>query len=329
MKYSTKCVRVDRKVVLDNACGKNSNYIYSRYDNVNREELETTIADLYNNKAVCYCLTSGMTCLMFLQQKYHDKYFLVDAHVHSEAEELLRKIHGSKIIVRDFRNIDELRKAIKQNSIVLLDSLSNPLGFAYDIQAISEMAHKFQCMVVVDNTMLTSYNCNPFDYGADVVLESLSKYGCGHGDCLGGALLCNDDISCEVALMGLNITPFNAWLIRRGLATLPLRMERINHTTAAIAEWLKQRSEVLGYDVRAGIIVFSCGSNYKHQKFIKALDLIRYSFSFGQDNTLISNCINNVDNIACMRLCIGLEDPEDLINDLGRGFLQCEVKPCK
>lgn len=321
MKYSTKCVRINREVVLDNACAKNSDYTYSRYDNANREELEITIADLYNNKAVCYCLSSGMTCLTFLLQKYHDKHFIVDSHIHSEAEELL-KSYRAKNIWCDFRNVDEVTKAIKQNSIVLFDSLSNPLGFTYDIQAICKVAHNVGSIVVVDNTMLTSYNCNPFDYGADVVLESLSKYGCGHGDCLGGALLCNDDISCEVALMGLNITPFNAWLIRRGLATLPLRMERVNHTTAAIAEWLKQRTEVLGYDVRAGIIVFSCGSDYEHKKFIKALNLIRYSFSFGQDNTLISDCINNVDNATCMRLCIGLEDSEDLINDLERGFKQ-------
>lgn len=319
MEYSTRCVRLSRGVTLDNACSKDSSYIYSRYSNETREELESTIAHLYGDRARCYCLASGMSCLSLLLKKLGNRPILADEHIHSEAKELL-EISGSNVQFFDFTDVNSLRSKAEQGDILLFDCLRNPTCVAYDVKQICDIAKEKGMTTIVDNTLLTSYYSNPFDCGANFVIESLSKYCCGHGDSLGGSLLCNVDLSMDIALNGCAISPFNAWLIRRGLATLPLRIARISETTSLVNKWLSGESHIIGGDSRCGIIVFGFGTEKQHKQFMQSLKLIRYSFSFGQDNTLISECLSNVDDAACMRLCIGLEAPKDIIDDLQQAF---------
>ena len=139
----------------------------------------------------------------------------------------------------------------------------------------------------------------------------------GHGDSLGGALLCNTRMDDEVALYGYGLQPLNAYLIRRGIATLPLRLEKIKSNTDIVLAYLKKRVDIKGSDARSGMIDFTFGTCLQHKQFVESLQVIDNSFSFGQDNTLAA-VVNSNDSI---RLCIGLEEASDIIDDIKRALM--------
>ena len=139
----------------------------------------------------------------------------------------------------------------------------------------------------------------------------------GHGDSLGGALLCNTRMNDEVALYGYGLQPLNAYLIRRGIATLPLRLEKIKSNTVSVLAYLKKRVNIKGSDARSGMIDFTFGTRLQHKQFVESLQLIDNAFSFGQDNTLAA-VVNSNDSI---RLCIGLEEASDIIDDIKRALM--------
>lgn len=309
MKYATKCVRHSRAIWLDNAFEVGEGFVYTRYNNPNRDELETTILDLYSRKAAyCYCLSSAMACLNLVLST-NQKQIIADKYIHEESRCLLNKYNAEYVDLG--KDCD-----FSANSLVVVDVLSNPECKAYDIAGICSKAKEAGCKVLVDNTMLTSYYSNPFDYGADFVVESLSKYAGGHGDSLGGALLCNTEMDDEVALYGYGIQPINAYLIRRGIATLPLRLEKIKSNTGAVLAYLKKCVNIKGSDARSGMIDFTFGTRLQHKQFVESLQVIDNAFSFGQDNTLAA-VVNSNDSI---RLCIGLEEASDIIDDIKRSL---------
>lgn len=310
MKYATKCVRHSRAIWLDNAFDVEEGFVYTRYNNPNRYELEAKMLDLYSRKAAyCYCLSNAMACLN-LVLSVNQKQIIADKYVHEETRRLLNK-HNAKYA--------DLGRGCNfpVDALVVVDVLSNPECKPYDIASILSKAKEAGCKVLVDNTMLTSYYSNPFDYGADFVVESLSKYAGGHGDSLGGALLCNTRMDDEVALYGYGIQPLNAYLIRRGIATLPLRLEKIKSNTDIVLAYLKKRVDIKGSDARSGIIDFTFGTCLQHKQFVESLQVIDNAFSFGQDNTLAA-VVNSNDSI---RLCIGLEEASDIIDDIKRALM--------
>ena len=310
MKYATKCVRHSRAIWLDNAFEVGEGFVYTRYNNPNRDELETIILDLYSRKAAyCYCLSSAMACLNLVLST-NQKQIIADKYIHEESRCLLNKYNAEYVDLG--KDCD-----FSANSLVVVDVLSNPECKAYDIAGICSKAKEAGCKVLVDNTMLTSYYSNPFDYGADFVIESLSKYAGGHGDSLGGALLCNTRMDDEVALYGYGIQPLNAYLIRRGIATLPLRLEKIKSNTDIVLAYLKKRVDIKGSDARSGMIDFTFGTCLQHKQFVESLQVIDNAFSFGQDNTLAA-VVNSNDSI---RLCIGLEEASDIIDDIKRALM--------
>lgn len=309
MKYATKCVRHSRAIWLDNAFEVGEGFVYARYNNPNRDELETTMLDLYSCKAAyCYCLSSAMACLNLVLST-NQKQIIADKYIHEESRCLLNKYNAEYVDLG--KDCD-----FSANSLVVVDVLSNPECKVYDIAGICSKAKEAGCKVLVDNTMLTSYYSNPFDYGADFVVESLSKYAGGHGDSLGGALLCNTEMDDEVALYGYGIQPINAYLIRRGIATLPLRLEKIKSNTGAVLAYLKKCVNIKGSDARSGMIDFTFGTRLQHKQFVESLQVIDNAFSFGQDNTLAA-VVNSNDSV---RLCIGLEEASDIIDDIKRSL---------
>lgn len=309
MKYATKCVRHSRAIWLDNAFDVKEGFVYTRYNNPNRDELEATMLDLYSHKAAyCYCLNNAMACLNLVLSA-NQKQIIADKYIHEESRRLLSKYNAEYADLGKDCNFSA-------NALVVVDVLSNPECKPYDIANICSKAKEAGCKVLVDNTMLTSYYSNPFDCGADFVIESLSKYAGGHGDSLGGALLCDVRLDDEVALYGYGIQPLNAYLIRRGIATLPLRLEKIKSNTDTVLAYLKKRVNIKGSDVRSGMIDFTFGTRLQHKQFVESLQVIDNAFSFGQDNTLAA-VVNSNDSI---RLCIGLEEASDIIDDIKRSL---------
>ncbi len=260
----------------------------------------------------------------------------------------------------DFSNVGDVEKELekKRYDMILIESPTNPLLKVYDIAAISGIAKKHNVKLVVDNTFMSPYLQNPLDLGADIVVHSTTKYIGGHSDVIGGAIMLNDPATYERLKFIQNSTgavpsPFDSWITLRGIKTLSLRMKAHCENAMQIFNYLMEKKEkgqvetihFPGYPgteynkIQAkqargngGMISFSLNSP-KAKEFSEALDLFTLGESLGGVESLIeipalmthlvipkaereSRGITN----GLIRLSVGIEEPEDLINDLEKGF---------
>jgi cystathionine beta-lyase/cystathionine gamma-synthase len=159
---------------------------------------------------------------------------------------------GIQVYEYDFSDIEGLEKKIEQTSptILYLESPSNPVLRVYDIKALAEIAKKYDCYLIVDNTFNTSLIQKPIDWGADFVIYSTTKYLNGHGNALGGAILSqhhdlmDDRLLKTMRLNGSTISPMDAWLLGQGIKTLPLRYKAQQHNAQLLADFLNELSQV-------------------------------------------------------------------------------------
>lgn len=241
-----------------------------------------------------------------------------------------------------------------KTTMVLLESPTNPLIKIADIPAIASAVHKAnpKALVVVDNTMLSPLLMNPLDLGADIVYESGTKYLSGHHDLMAGVVAINNAALGEklyftINATGCGLSPFDSWLLMRGVKTLKVRMEQQQSNAQQIAEFLEAR----GFRVRypglkshprydlhhsmargaGAVLSFETGNTDVSEKIVESTRLFAISVSFGCVNSLISMpCRMSHASIDAktrkerdmpedlIRLCIGIEDPDDLIDDLSR-----------
>ena len=162
-------------------------------------------------------------------------------------EELPR--FGVQTTLVDTNDLAAVRAALAQPTrLLFVETMSNPLLRVVDLEALAELADQCGCPLVVDNTFPTPVLCRPIDFGADFVMESLTKLIAGHSDVTLGTLCGRDDFLPEttrtVSIFGLASNPFDCWLTQRGLATLPLRMKAASANAAALADWLAAQSSV-------------------------------------------------------------------------------------
>jgi len=156
-------------------------------------------------------------------------------------EELPR--FGVETTLVDTNDLEEVRTALRQPArLLFVETMSNPLLRVVDLEELVDLAHERDCRLVVDNTFATPVLCRPLDYGADYVMESLTKMIGGHSDVTLGALSSRADLLAEttrtVSIFGLASNPFDCWLAQRGLTTLALRMKAACANAAALADWL-------------------------------------------------------------------------------------------
>ena len=227
--------------------------------------------------------------------------------------------------------------------MIYMELLSNPRLELADLRSVVEIAHAHGLLLVVDNTFLSPYLIRPLEYGADLVVHSATKYIAGHGDALGGTVAGSKPLVDKVRQfnndMGACMSPFNAWLILRGVRTLPLRMKAISQNAQLIAEFLATRPEVKSvmypgldshpqHELAADLLQNGMGgivSFYLHgdtatmQKFAESLSIPVIATSLGDVQTLIypRRHDNNL-----IRLAVGCEDIEDLIADFKQAFEQ-------
>ena len=241
-----------------------------------------------------------------------------------------------------------------KTAMVLLESPTNPLIKIADIPTISSMAHAAnpKALVAVDNSMLSPLLMNPLDLGADIVYESGTKYLSGHHDVMSGVIAINDPALHEkfyftINSTGCGLSPFDSWLLLRGVKTLKVRMEQQQSNAQRIADFLEGR----GFKVRypgleshpqyklhnsmsrgaGAVLSFETGNVDVSERIVESTRLWGISVSFGCVNSLISMpCRMSHASIDpktraerqmpedIIRLCVGIEDVEDLIEDLGR-----------
>ena len=241
-----------------------------------------------------------------------------------------------------------------KTAMVLLETPTNPLIKIVDIPTIARLAHEAnpQALVAVDNTMLSPLLQNPLELGADIVYESGTKYLSGHHDLMAGVLAVNsnavgDKLYFTINASGCGLAPFDSWLLMRGIKTLKVRMEQQQSNAQRIAEFLESH----GFKVRypglkshpqyelhnsmargaGAVLSFETGSIQVSERIVEAAKLWAISVSFGCVNSLISMpCRMSHASIDAktrqeralpediIRLCVGIEDADDLIDDLSR-----------
>jgi len=253
-----------------------------------------------------------------------------------------------------------VEEAIQSNTkLVWLETPTNPLLKVCDIAAISEIAHRQKVLVVVDNTFLSPYFQNPSVLGADIVVHSITKYIAGHSDVIGGAIMLNDPALYEQLRfmqnsLGVVPSPFDCYLVLRGLKTLSLRMDKHQSNALAIAKYLENHPKVArvyypglpshpqyilnlkqtkGF---GGMISFEIkGGEKEAVQFLESLELFTLAESLGGVESLIEHpalmthaSITKEEREqagikdSLIRVSIGVEDKIDLINDLEQAFDQ-------
>jgi cysteine-S-conjugate beta-lyase len=268
--------------------------------------------------------------------------------------------HG-QIVVHHVNTSDlDAVKAVlnSKTAMVLIETPTNPLMNIVDIPTVSSIVHNLvpTCLVAVDNTMLSPLLQNPLDLGADIHYESGTKYLSGHHDLMAGVIAVNDSALGErlyftINASGCGLSPFDSWLLLRGIKTLAVRMEKQSANTVRIAAFLESH----GFRVRypglpshpqhalhasmargaGAVLSFETGDVGLSERIVESARLWAISVSFGCVNSLISMpCRMSHASIDpqtraernmpedIIRLCVGIEDCEDLIDDLRRAMVQ-------
>src|SRR6516162_2897198 len=234
--------------------GKHKGFEYARTQNPTRMALEKNMAVLEGGVAG-YAFASGMaatTALTHLLLKQGDHAICSD-NVYGGTFRLFDKIvrqYGVEFTYVNTSNLANLDRAMKPNTkMVFIETPTNPLMSITDIRGVCDIAHRTDCRVVVDNTFMSPYFQRPIELGADIVVHSTTKYLNGHSDSVGGvAVLKHQEDSERLSFIqnaaGAILSPFDSWLVLRGIKTLPVRMEAHNANGLAVAEYLAGRKDV-------------------------------------------------------------------------------------
>ena len=337
--------------------GEHKGYEYTRSHNPTRTRLESCLASL-ENATFSMVTSSGMSaCSLILQSLPHGSKILCGDDVYGGTYRLLNTIYNDRFEIKHINTTDIESVKIELNSfkpdLVWIESPTNPMLQISDIKAICKSAHIVGAKVVVDNTFMSPYFQNPLDLGADMVMHSLTKYINGHSDVVGGAIMLNDESQYEKLWylqnsIGPSQSPFDSWLVLRGVKTLSVRMKAHEENAIKIADFLiahskiekviypgleshpqheLAKSQMNGF---GGMLSFYIKGGFSESnKFLKQLSLFTLAESLGGVESLIEhpsimthasvpieerNKLGISDNF--IRISVGIEDIEDLMTDL-------------
>ena len=235
------------------ALGKNKGYDYSRSGNPTRTALEQNIADLEGGVG-CSATATGMaaiTAILFLLKP--GDHIITGDDIYGGTYRLFDQVFsplGYKFSFINMMDSANVEKAVtRETKMIWIETPSNPLLHIVDLEAVIKIAKKKNILSVVDNTFLSPYFQKPFEFGADIVVHSTTKYLNGHSDVVGGAI-CYADKKIEermrflVNALGVSESPFDAWLVLRGVKTLSQRMEAHQAGALAVAQFLEKHKNV-------------------------------------------------------------------------------------
>ena len=332
-------------------------FCYNRNRNPNRSCLVELISYLENGED-SICCSSGMgaifTAAVALTKK--GDHILSDHTLYGESLEIFSKIlakYGVETTFIDFNNIDEIKANIRPNTTMFYtETVSNPMIAVPDLQKIAEIAHSHQAKLVVDNTFMTGALVTPLDLGADVVVNSLTKFANGHSDAVCGAVTSSKEIIAKCyelqVLIGSQADPFSSWLVQRGIRTLDLRIKRQAENATALAAALEKSPYVLKvhhpslvshpqHDIAkkefgeyyGGMLsVEFPESQEKMNKFMRSLHFAHYAMTLGGYRTSLSYppMSSHYDvpkeerlkmgiTDGLLRISCGIENTDDLVAD--------------
>ena len=229
-------------------------YKYSRNDNPNRKSLEKSISKLENG-TTGFAFGSGMSAIsaVFQSLKTGDHVILPD-DVYFNLKLLIKEVFnrwGLSFSFVNMSNIEAISRSLNQQTrLIWIESPSNPQLKISDIRGICKLAHAHQILIAVDNTWPTPVLQNPLDLGADIVVHSSTKYLGGHSDVLGGCVVLKESGSLANRIRSIQVqmgaipSPFDCWLVSRGIQTLHLRITKQTENAQKLAEWLDGQPRV-------------------------------------------------------------------------------------
>jgi methionine-gamma-lyase len=235
--------------------GKKEGYIYTRMGNPTVKALEESVAALENGSAGIATGT-GMAAIntVFLALLEQDAHVVCTASVYSATSRVLATVFsrfGVSSSFVDTSDLDNVKRAMQAKTrLIYIETPANPTMIISDIRGAAEIARSNGSFLVVDNTFASPYVQQPLNHGAHIVVHSLTKFVNGHSDVLGGMIVCGskelkEKIRAVLSLFGGVMDPHQAWLILRGLRTLPLRMEKSQENAAKLARFLKEHPKVI------------------------------------------------------------------------------------
>ncbi len=342
--------------------GEDDGYIYSRYGNPTVAMFERRMALLEGTEA-CFATATGMAAVftaLICQLKSGDRVVasrVLFGSCHYVISEILPR-YGIETTFVDGPDLDQWRAAVRPGTrCVFFESPANPTTELIDIAAVSEIAHRAGARVVLDNVFATPLLQRALDLGTDIVVYSATKHLDGQGRCLGGAILCTqqfytDELMPFMRHTGPSLSPFNAWVMLKGIETLDLRLERMCDSTLEIARFLERESaveRVLHPDLESHpqhalakrqmthggtVVSFDVpGGREAAFHFLHALELIDISNNLGDAKSLITHPATTTHHRfkpeeraemgigdGLLRLSVGLEDTDDIKDDLARGL---------
>jgi len=341
--------------------GKHKGYEYARVSNPTRTRLEQNLATL-ESAASAHVFSSGMAAVTavtqcFLKQGDH----LICGHnVYGGVPRLFNQVlaqYGIEFSYVDTSDLDAMEKAMRWNTrIVWIETPTNPLMVLTDIKEVAKIAHTRKAELVVDNTFMSPYFQRPLELGADMVMHSTTKFLNGHSDGMGGVIAATKPHHAEKLAFiqkaaGAILSPFECWLVLRGVKSLEVRMIKHDQNGRAVADFLRKHKKVkevlypgfsdhpqheLARRQMSGfgsMITFETGSLNNAKKMLRKVRVCSLGESLGGVETLISHPatmthaalgeegrkqIGLTDGMV--RISVGIEDADDLIADLDQAL---------
>jgi cystathionine gamma-lyase/cystathionine beta-lyase/cystathionine gamma-lyase/homocysteine desulfhydrase len=340
--------------------GKHKGFEYARTQNPTRLALERNLAALENGKygfafASGMAATNAVTTLLRAAD-----HVIVSDNTYGGTFRLFDKVwrkFGLEFSYVDARDPQAVEEAVRpETRMVFIETPTNPVMSLVDIAAVSEITRRRGLRLVVDNTFMSPYFQRPLDLGADIVVHSTTKYLNGHSDSVGGAVVLNDEedaaaISFLQNAAGAILSPMDSFLVMRGTKTLAVRMRQHDENGRKVAEFLSEhpavkivyypglkshpqyelaRRQMTGF---GGMIAFETGSLENARRVLEGVRLCTLGESLGGVETLIShpatmthasvpemerNRLGITDGLV--RISVGIEDAEDIIEDLDRAL---------
>ncbi len=333
---------------------------YTRLSNPTRQHLEETVSSL-EGAADTVAFASGMAAIAAVFELYAPgDHIICSADLYGGTVllfDLVEKKNGLRFTFVDTTDLSQVEQALEPGTkAIYLETPSNPMMNVTDIRGCAALAKKAGAQLIVDNTFLSPYLQNPIALGADLVVHSGTKFLAGHNDTICGFLCAADQMTAErlrklAVTMGNVLSPFDSYLVLRGIKTLAVRMERQQQTALAIAKWLRTQEKVTrvyyagleehpGYAVNAaqsrgagGMLSFAVDSHETALKILKTVKVITFAESLGGPESLITlPALQTHRDVApaereklgitdsLLRMSVGLENAGDLMADLAQAM---------
>lgn len=346
--------------------GEKQGYVYLRYASPTVTAFEAAVASLEGAEAA-QAYSSGMAAIhasLLAAGAKAGASVVAALDLYGATYTLLRSLLdslGIEVRMVDVSDLDQVETALEetQPTLVLVETISNPLLKVADVPALAALAHRYGAALLVDNTFASPYLFNPLKYGADYVLHSATKYLSGHGDVLAGVVATSAENKSKLfelnKLIGSVLGPFEAWLALRGLKTLPLRMRQQCQNAQQVAAWLRSQPRVAkinfpglaehpGHDLAerlfegrgyGGVLSFEIKGADKAAvyRFMESLTLCLPATTLGDIYSLILHPATSSHRgltaqerarigipDGLVRLSTGIESPEDILADLESAF---------